>query len=78
MNKPWDVIAELEADNSRLVKESIVAREAAAGNDEFFQGCQKKQMKMALAYLGTAFLSLLLAWLLAMSPVIQQGIWSKQ
>ena len=38
MNRPWDIIAELEADNSRLVKEAIVRREAEAGNDEFFRG----------------------------------------
>lgn len=40
MNNPWNVIQELEADNSRLVKEEIVAREANAGNDEFFAGCR--------------------------------------
>lgn len=40
MLKPWEVVAELEADNSRLVKESIVAREASAGNAEFFAGCK--------------------------------------
>ena len=40
MNKPWDVIKELESDNSRLVKESIVLREAESGNDEFFRGCR--------------------------------------
>lgn len=40
MNKPWEVIKQLEADNSRLVKEAIIEREARAGNDEFFQGCQ--------------------------------------
>ena len=40
MLKPWEVIADLEADNSRLVKEAIVKREAEAGNDEFFQGCR--------------------------------------
>ena len=38
MLKPWEVIAELEADNSRLVKESIVAREANAKNTELFEG----------------------------------------
>ena len=38
MNNPWNVIQELEADNSRLVKEEIVAREASAGTDEFFAG----------------------------------------
>jgi len=40
MNNPWDIIQELEADNSRLVKEEIIAREAVAGNDEFFAGCR--------------------------------------
>ena len=39
-NTPWQVIAELEADNSRLAKEAIVLREANAGNDEFFEGCR--------------------------------------
>lgn len=38
MNKPWDVIAELEADNSRLVKESIIRRESDARNMELFRG----------------------------------------
>jgi len=40
MLKPWQVIAELEADNSRLAKEAIVMREAQAGNREFFEGCR--------------------------------------
>ena len=38
MNKPWDVVAELEADNSRLAKEAIVKRELEADNAEFFRG----------------------------------------
>ncbi|CAB4129270.1 CDC9 ATP-dependent DNA ligase [uncultured Caudovirales phage] len=38
MLKPWEVIAELEADNSRLAKEAIVKREALAGNAELFRG----------------------------------------
>lgn len=38
--KPWEVVRELEADNSRLVKESIVAREAVANNTEFFAGAR--------------------------------------
>lgn len=38
MLKPWEVIAELEADNSRLAKEAIVKRESDAGNDELFRG----------------------------------------
>jgi DNA ligase 1 len=40
MNSPWSVIEQLEADNSRLYKEQIVAQEAAAGNVEFFAGCR--------------------------------------
>lgn len=36
--KPWEVIAELESDNSRLFKESVIQRESAAGNDELFKG----------------------------------------
>jgi len=40
MNSPWNVIQELEADNSRLAKEAIIRREAEAGNDEFFAGCK--------------------------------------
>lgn len=40
MLKPWEVIAELEADNSRLAKEAVVKREAQAGNDEFFKGAR--------------------------------------
>lgn len=38
MLKPWEVIAELEADNSRLVKEAVVRRESIACNDELFRG----------------------------------------
>lgn len=40
MNSPWSVIEQLEADNSRLYKEEVVAKEAAAGNTEFFAGCR--------------------------------------
>ena len=40
MNSPWNIIQELETDNSRLVKEEIIRREALAGNDEFFAGCR--------------------------------------
>jgi len=40
MFKPWEVIAKLEADNSRLVKEAIIAQEAEAGNAEFFEGAR--------------------------------------
>jgi DNA ligase-1 len=40
MLKPWEVIAELNTDNSRLFKEAIVKREAEAGNTEFFRGAR--------------------------------------
>ena len=40
MLKPWEVIRELENDNSRLFKEAIIKREALAGNDEFFRGAR--------------------------------------
>ena len=40
MNNPWDIIVELEADNSRLAKEAIIEREAKAANKEFFSGCR--------------------------------------
>jgi DNA ligase 1 len=40
MLKPWEVVQELESDNSRLFKEGVVEREAQAGNDEFFKGAQ--------------------------------------
>jgi DNA ligase 1 len=39
MRKPWEVIRELEADNSRLAKEAIIAVIAAQGHTEFFEGC---------------------------------------
>ena len=38
MNKPWEVIAELESNNSRLFKEDVIARESHAGNTELFRG----------------------------------------
>jgi DNA ligase-1 len=38
MLKPWEVIAELEGDNSRLIKEAVVRRESENGNDELFRG----------------------------------------
>ena len=40
MLNPWEVVAELEADNSRLAKEAVVQRELTAGNDEFFRGAR--------------------------------------
>lgn len=38
MNKPWNIVTELEADNSRLAKEAVLAREMTAGNDQLFEG----------------------------------------
>ena len=40
MQNPWKVIAALEADNSRLAKEFIIAEQAATGNTEFFAGAR--------------------------------------
>jgi DNA ligase-1 len=40
MNTPWNVIKQLEADNSRLYKEEVLALEAAALNTEFFAGAR--------------------------------------
>ena len=40
MPTPWEVVAELEADNSRLAKEAVIGREAAANNAEFFAGAR--------------------------------------
>ena len=48
MIKPWKIIQELEADNSRLVKEKIIRRESDAKNKEFFEG-----VEMALDSLRT-------------------------
>jgi len=38
MMKPWNIIQELEADNSRLKKEAIIKRESDADNIRFFNG----------------------------------------
>ena len=38
MMKPWKIIQELEADNSRLKKEAIIRRESDADNIRFFNG----------------------------------------
>lgn len=38
MKHPWDIIAELESDNSRLFKESVIYAAALSGNTEFFAG----------------------------------------
>jgi DNA ligase 1 len=46
--QPQDIIAQLEADNSRLAKEAILKDAMEAGLDEFFQG-----IKMALDKLYT-------------------------
>lgn len=40
MRKPWEIVQELEADNSRLAKEAVIAVVAAQGHDEFFEGCR--------------------------------------
>ena len=36
--KPWEIIKELESDNSRLKKESIIKRESEKDNERFFDG----------------------------------------
>ena len=38
MLKPWEIVKELESDNSRLVKEAIIQRESTANNNELFRG----------------------------------------
>jgi DNA ligase 1 len=38
MRYPWQVIKDIEADNSRLAKEAVILREAEAGNSQFFEG----------------------------------------
>tara|TARA_X000000950_G_scaffold81107_1_gene101904 strand:+ start:1139 stop:2467 length:1329 start_codon:yes stop_codon:yes gene_type:complete len=48
MQTGWNIIKELESDNSRLFKEKVIWREAMADNVEFFEGC-----KMALDKLYT-------------------------
>lgn len=40
MDKPWQVIADLETHNLRTNKEQIIAAQAQVGNDEFFEGCR--------------------------------------
>jgi DNA ligase-1 len=40
MRNPWEVIAELEKNDSRIVKESIVKAAAVQDNDIFFAGCR--------------------------------------
>ena len=55
MRKPWEVIAELESDNSRLYKESVIEREAKAGNAEFFRGCRAASISRQLSIRSLAF-----------------------
>jgi DNA ligase-1 len=40
MDKPWQVISDLENHPSRINKEQIVEEQAQAGNSEFFEGCR--------------------------------------
>ena len=40
MLKPWNIIQELETDNSRLAKEAIIKAVAKQGNNVFFEGCK--------------------------------------
>jgi DNA ligase-1 len=40
MDKPWQVISDLEKHSSRINKEQIVFEQARAGNSEFFEGCR--------------------------------------
>ncbi len=40
MDNPWKIVAELEANPSRLVKESIIKIAAEQKNNDFFQGCR--------------------------------------
>jgi DNA ligase-1 len=40
MRSPWEIVQELEANNSRLAKEAIVKSVAMQGNDWFFEGCR--------------------------------------
>jgi DNA ligase-1 len=40
MREPWEIVRELEADNSRLAKEDIIKTVARQGNDWFFEGCR--------------------------------------
>ena len=40
MDKPWQVISDLELHASRINKEQIIQAQAEWGNSEFFQGCR--------------------------------------
>jgi len=41
MREPWEIIADLESDNSRLGKEAVIKVAAMDGNDVFFEGCRQ-------------------------------------
>jgi DNA ligase-1 len=40
MKQPFEIIQELESDNSRLFKEDVIKQTAEAGHDIFFEGCK--------------------------------------
>jgi DNA ligase-1 len=40
MRSPWQIVQELEQNNSRLVKEAVIKVVAVQGNDWFFEGCR--------------------------------------
>ena len=40
MRSPWEIVQELEVNNSRLVKEAVIKVVAVHGNDWFFEGCR--------------------------------------
>lgn len=44
--RPYEIIKELESDNSRKFKESVIAREDKAGNTEFFEGVSMAMDKL--------------------------------
>ena len=44
--KPYEVIKELESDNSRKFKESVIAREDSANNVQFFDGVSMAMDKL--------------------------------
>lgn len=46
MMHPWEVIALLEGDSSRLVKEEYIKRQAQAKNSIFFEGCKLAMDKL--------------------------------
>lgn len=40
MDKPWNVVSDIEVHSSRINKEAIVLFQAEQGNKEFFDGCR--------------------------------------